>query len=84
MIDFPREGCQKLLELGCGFGNATFPVLKIFPNPHIVASELSTSTLYALKRKLGETTNRCSLLQLDAEDLDFRPETFHLVVGADI
>jgi len=59
MIDFPREVCQKLLELGGGFGNATFPVLKIFPNAHVVASELSTSMLYALKRKLGETTDRC-------------------------
>ena len=84
MIDFPRDSCQKILELGCGFGNATFPLLKIFPNAHVVASELSTSMLYALKRKLGETTDRCLLLQLDAEDLDFKPETFDLIVGAAI
>ena len=84
MIHFPREGHQELLELGCGFGNATFSLLKIFPNAHVIASDLSTSMLSALKSKLGETTDRCLLLQLDAEDLDFKPETFDLIVGAAI
>lgn len=43
IIDFPIERCQKFLELKCGFGNATLPLLKIFPNAHVVTSELSTS-----------------------------------------
>jgi ubiquinone/menaquinone biosynthesis C-methylase UbiE len=75
-----------ILEVGCGFGSATFPLLDIFPQAQVIASEFSLSMLRVLKNKLAAGTHgdRCALLQLNAEDMDFRPESFDLVVGAAI
>ena len=73
-----------ILEIGCGFGSATFPLLELFPQSRIVASEFSLSMLRVLKGKLAASAHasRCALRQLNAEDMDFRPGSFDLVVGA--
>jgi ubiquinone/menaquinone biosynthesis C-methylase UbiE len=85
-ISFPREGDTRLtiLELGCGFGSATFPLLQLLPNSYLIASEFSTSMLFALKTKLDQRdmTGSCVLLQLNAEDLDFKAASFDLIVGS--
>lgn len=76
----------RILDVGCGFGSATFPLLKLFPRSQIIASELSLPMLYVLKQKLADSKdkNRVLLLQLDAERLDFKEDSFDLVVGAAI
>ncbi|MSP97719.1 MAG: class I SAM-dependent methyltransferase [Betaproteobacteria bacterium] len=73
-----------ILEIGCGFGSATFPLLELYPESKIVASEFSLSMLHILKGKLDGNGHqeRCALLQLNAEDMDFHDGTFDLVVGA--
>jgi ubiquinone/menaquinone biosynthesis C-methylase UbiE len=75
-----------VLELGCGFGSATLPLIRRLPHAHIVASELSIPMLFGLKRLLAMRglEGRCALMQLNAEDLDFKTESFDLVVGAAI
>jgi ubiquinone/menaquinone biosynthesis C-methylase UbiE len=75
-----------ILELGCGFGNATIPLLKLFPQADVIASEFSLSMLQALKIILtGENLDRkCTYLQLNAEDLDFHDNSFDMIVGAAI
>jgi ubiquinone/menaquinone biosynthesis C-methylase UbiE len=75
-----------ILEVGCGFGSATFPLLDIYPQAQLIASEFSLSMLRVLRNKLaaGTQSERCALLQLNAEDMDFKPGSFDLVVGAAI
>lgn len=79
---------QKLniLDVGCGFGSTTFPLLKLFPRAEIVASELSAPMLLVLKQKLAgrKDKERIELLQLNAEELDFKENSFDLVIGAAI
>ncbi len=73
-----------ILEIGAGFGSATFPLLGLYPQSRVVASEFSLSMLQVLKGKIdaGGQAQRCALLQLNAEKMDFRDQSFDLVVGA--
>lgn len=75
-----------ILDVGCGFGSTTFPLLKLFPKAQIIASELSVPMLAVLKQKLAnhKDKDRVELLQLNAEELDFKENSFDLVVGAAI
>jgi ubiquinone/menaquinone biosynthesis C-methylase UbiE len=87
---FDRVGLDRritmALELGCGFGSATLPLLKLCPEAFVVATELSAPMLAALKPKLAEKGHekRCGLMQLDAERLEFNDACFDLVCGAAI
>lgn len=87
-VNFPeaKDRHLSILELGCGFGSATFPLLRLLPNADVIASEFSVAMLLALKSKLDQEkmTQRCALLQLNAEDLDFKPNSFDLIAGAAI
>lgn len=76
----------QILDVGCGFGSATLPLLKLFPKAQIIASELSLPMLSVLKQKLTnhKDKERCILLQLNAEELNFEDNSFDLVVGAAI
>jgi ubiquinone/menaquinone biosynthesis C-methylase UbiE len=74
----------KILDIGSGAGNSVIPLLDLCPDSLVIASDLSVELLALLKMALadrGETGN-CVLLQLNAEELDFRPESFDLIVGA--
>lgn len=88
---FGRLGCQgqqlagrAILDIGSGAGNSIFPLLRLCPDALVVASDLSLELLALLKRMLAEQglDQRCGLLQLNAEELDFAAESFDLVVGA--
>lgn len=80
------EADVHVLELGCGFGSATIPMLQLLPNAFVIASELSTAMLTCLKEKLSQeplsVQERCGLLQLNAEALDFEDNSFDIVMGA--
>jgi ubiquinone/menaquinone biosynthesis C-methylase UbiE len=80
----PAEHPQSIiLDLGSGAGNTILPLLELFPAAQILASDLSAMMLAFLRRALerANVANRCSLLQLNAEALDFRPASFDLVTG---
>ncbi len=81
-----NESKIKILDIGCGFGSTTIPLLKIFPESEVIASELSIEMLSVLKNKLVSTDimRRCTLMQLDAESLNFKDNSFSLIVGAAI
>jgi ubiquinone/menaquinone biosynthesis C-methylase UbiE len=78
-----HTGCA-ILDIGSGAGNSIFPLLHLCLNALVIASDLSLELLVLLKQKLREQglEQRCALLQLNAEELDFAPESFDLVVGA--
>ena len=88
---FARIGLSKekrtglrILDIGSGAGNSIFPLLSLCPGAQIIASDLSLDLLVLLKQALleREQDGACGLLQLNAEELDFIPESFDLVVGA--
>lgn len=72
-----------VLEIGAGFGSATLPILDLFPNATVYATELSLAMLTVLKERLASTgaIGRCALMQLNAEELAFAPGSFDVVVG---
>lgn len=75
-----------ILDVGSGFGSTTFPLLKLFPKSRVVAGELSAAMLVVLKEKLAYHKKRkdCLLLQLNAENLNFKKNSFDLICGAAI
>jgi len=77
---------EVILDLGSGAGNTIFPLLELCPQSLVIASDLSVKMLALLKRALPETrtAERIAILELNAEDLDFHPESFDLVVGGAI
>jgi SAM-dependent methyltransferase len=85
-IDRNKETEYNILELGAGFGSATIPLLRIFPNSVVVATELSLPMLARLKSNLKnmDYTDRCILLQLNAEEPDFEENSFDFIFGAAI
>lgn len=83
-INFNCNRPLDILELGCGFGSATIPILQLFPQSQLIASELSLSMLVVLKGIVTERafTQNYYLMQLNAEELDFIPNSLDVVIGA--
>ena len=79
-----KRGGLQILDIGSGAGNTIFPLLTLCPDALVIASDLSLDLLVLLKKALAETerAGSCALLQLNAEELDFLPESFDLVVGS--
>jgi ubiquinone/menaquinone biosynthesis C-methylase UbiE len=75
-----------ILDIGSGSGNSIFPLLKICSNSFIIASDLSIEMLVLLKQALEkfQKNYHCSLLQLNAEEIEFAPESFDLILGGAI
>jgi ubiquinone/menaquinone biosynthesis C-methylase UbiE len=75
-----------ILDLGSGAGNSVFPLLDLFPNASLVASDLSVPLLRVLQHKrIAEYSHRdCQVIQLNAEELIFEDAQFDFVVGAAI
>ncbi|RJO66103.1 MAG: class I SAM-dependent methyltransferase [Myxococcales bacterium] len=74
------------LDVGCGFGSTTLPLLELLPRATVIASEFSPAMLAMLRRRLKQSphADRCIPCQLNAEELLFKQGTFDLVVGAAI
>ncbi|CAM9581213.1 unnamed protein product [Pylaiella littoralis] len=61
-----RLGRRTLLELGCGVGNAVFPLLEENRGLYVVAVDLSSRGIEVLKRHPMYTCGRCEASVLDA------------------
>lgn len=66
------------LELGCGSGSATRPVLETFPRARVTALDLSSPYLKVAQDNLRRYS-KVNFLQGDATNLDFKNETFNVV-----
>jgi ubiquinone/menaquinone biosynthesis C-methylase UbiE len=75
-----------ILDIGSGAGNTVFPLLEIYPNANVIASDLSIPLLKALKEYSQEHYGDKNLLvmQLNAEELVFEPGEIDLVIGGAI
>jgi ubiquinone/menaquinone biosynthesis C-methylase UbiE len=72
-LQLPVDGPLTILDLGSGAGNTVFPLLDLYPNATLIASDLSIPLLRALRRKqVAEYGQRdCRVMQLNAEELVF-------------
>lgn len=76
-IDY--DGCQRLLEVGCGVGAQSEILLRRFPDLHITGVDLSEAQLAAAERNLAQCPwagQRYRLLHADATDLPFEARRF--------
>jgi SAM-dependent methyltransferase len=75
-----------IVEFGCGFGNSTLPMLDLFPNATIVATDISPNLLSILHRLLESRgmTDRCIAVAMDAHKPYIVPGIADLVVGSAI
>jgi ubiquinone/menaquinone biosynthesis C-methylase UbiE len=82
--DYQRR--LSILDIGSGEGTSVFPLIELFPNADIVASDLSLNLL----RELGQWHRQhyadrpLPLLQLNAQDTVFEDAQLDLVTGAHV
>lgn len=75
-----------IVDIGSGAGNSVVPLLRLFPQATVMASDLSIELLVILKRELKRMglDKRCALLQLNAETIELKPQSADVAVGAAI
>ncbi len=85
-ISTPNFTKFTFLDIGTGPGVSTIELLNLFPNSNIVSSDLSLGFLVHIKNYLIENNldNRCDLLQLNAEELDFEENQFDFIFGVSL
>jgi SAM-dependent methyltransferase len=83
-IDVSRA--DLVVEYGCGFGNATLPMLDILPSAKIIASDISPNLLAILHGLLESRglQDRCVAVAMDAQKPLIREGGADLVFGAAI
>jgi SAM-dependent methyltransferase len=75
-----------IVEFGCGFGNSTLPLLDLFPDADIVATDISPNLLSILNRLVDARGlgARCIAAAMDAQKPYLRNGIADLVVGSAI
>lgn len=80
------ERADLIVEFGSGFGNSTLPLLSIFPQCTVIATDISPNLLAILLRLTKERglADRCVPIQMDAQKKYIKPGICDLVVGSAI
>ena len=75
-----------VLDLGSGGGNTVFALHELYPHARVIASDLSIPLLRILKANTDRhrDTLKCSVIQMNAEQILFRDNQMDLVVGGSI
>jgi SAM-dependent methyltransferase len=75
-----------VVEYGCGFGNATLPMLDLIPNCRVIASDISPNLLSIMERLLAARglKERCVSVAMDAQKPYLIEGCADLVFGAAI
>jgi SAM-dependent methyltransferase len=73
-----------IVEYGCGFGNATLPLLEMFPGSIVLATDISPNLLAILKRLIDARglEDRCVPVALDAHKPYIKPGIADVVAGS--
>lgn len=78
---------RRILDVGAGAGNTTFPCLTLFPEAFVVATDISPQLLAILMRQAAERTDwveRLTCVCLDASTDHYREGAFDLAIGGAI
>lgn len=79
LIEPPHNQRLRVLDLGCGAGTPSKTLMGDVTKYHVVGADLSVQ---ALERYVGDT-QRCGV-QLDAQHLPFREDSFDVIVSDDV
>src|SRR5215211_8753866 len=74
----------RIVEFGCGFGNSTIPMLDLFPNSTVVATDISPNLLAILRRLINARSlqDRCIPVAMDAQKDYITQEYADVVMGS--
>jgi ubiquinone/menaquinone biosynthesis C-methylase UbiE len=81
------EARLSIMDIGSGGGTSVFPLIELFPNAEIVASDLSVNLLRELRQWRDEHYRdhpQLWLIQLNAEDTVFEDGQLDMVTGAHV
>ncbi len=80
------ENPKRIVEFGAGFGNATLPLVDLFPDCHVVATDISPQMLAILRRLLVNRglLHRCTVVAMDAHKDYLHGGTADMVLGSAI
>jgi SAM-dependent methyltransferase len=80
------DDAKVIVEYGCGFGNATLPMLDVLPNSKIIASDISPNLLAILEGLLVSRglKQRCVAVAMDAHRPYIKEGSADLIFGAAI
>jgi SAM-dependent methyltransferase len=77
----------EVLDLGSGSGNSVLPILEIFSDARVVATDISPQLLALLRKRLAQHPDyleRCGVVCADAIEADFYENSFDIVIGGAI
>ncbi|CAM9153748.1 unnamed protein product [Discosporangium mesarthrocarpum] len=78
-----REGMKTLLELGCGVGNAVFPLLEENKDLFVIAVDMASQGIQWLKQHPMYSCGRCEAHVVDATK-DSLPPSVYIDGGVDL
>ena len=81
-LDYIRLEPSCVLDLGCGTGNITAPMLKRYPKAQIVALDLSLNMLKKTKKHGGWLSKKPQCVCADAERLPLKKDSVDLLISS--
>ena len=83
---YPAAASGTIVDVGCGFGNTTIPLLAHHPNLSIIATDLSPDLLAILHREATkrDLIDRCLPVAVDAQRDYFKSRFADAVIGCGV
>jgi len=81
-LDYIRLEPNYVLDLGCGTGNVTAPMLKRYPKAQIIALDLSLNMLKKTKKHGGWFSKKPCCVCADAERLPLKEDSIDLLISS--
>jgi SAM-dependent methyltransferase len=83
---YPAAAFGTIVDIGCGFGNTTIPLLAHYPNLSVIATDLSPDLLAILHREATkrDLIDRCVPVAVDAQRDYFNESFADAVIGCGV
>jgi SAM-dependent methyltransferase len=83
---YPTATEGTIVDVGCGFGNTTIPLLAHYPNLSVIATDLSPDLLAILRREASKRNlvDRCLPVAVDAQRDYFKDGFADAVIGCGV
>jgi ubiquinone/menaquinone biosynthesis C-methylase UbiE len=86
LLEFLPRDARHVLELGCGTGNLSLQLVTALPGATLTLVDGSEEMIELVRSRIGESrssaSRRVEYQVAKFEELDFRPESFDLVVSS--